>query len=43
LKWRAALSPDSGATTLAKGFGPWLIILAVVCVPLIVMLVGRKK
>ncbi|MBI5564982.1 MAG: hypothetical protein HY870_08810 [Chloroflexi bacterium] len=43
LKWRAALSPDSGATTLAKGFGPWLIILAVVSVPLIVMLTSRKR
>ena len=42
LKWRASLSPDSGAATLAKGFGPWLLILAVVSVPLIVMLVGRK-
>jgi len=43
LKWRAALSPDSGASTLAKGFGPWLIILVVVSVPLIVMLTSRKR
>ncbi|MBI5565860.1 MAG: hypothetical protein HY870_13275, partial [Chloroflexi bacterium] len=43
LQWRAALSPDSGATTLAKGLGPWLLILAAVSVPLIVMLAGRKK
>jgi hypothetical protein len=43
LKWRAALSPDSGATTLAKGLGPWLLILAAVSVPLIVMLAGRKR
>jgi hypothetical protein len=43
LKWRAALSPDSGAATLAKGFGPWLLILAAVSVPLIVMLASRKR
>ena len=42
LQWRAALSPDSGAATLAKGFGPWLLILAAVSVPLIVMLASRK-
>ncbi len=43
LKWRASLSPDSGAATLAKGFGPWLIILVVISFPLIVMLAGRKR
>ena len=43
LKWRASLSPDNGASTLAKGFGPWLIILVVVSAPLIVMLTSRKR
>jgi hypothetical protein len=42
LQWSTSLSPESSATTLAKGFGPWLLILIAVSFPLIVLLVGRK-
>ena len=42
LKWRASLSPDSGASTLAKGLGPWLLILGVISLPLFALVLGRK-
>jgi hypothetical protein len=43
LQWRAAQGSDSGAMTLAKGLGPWLLIWLAVALPLIVLLFTRKR
>ena len=43
LKWRAAQGPASGATALAKGLGPWLLIWLAVALPLLALLFTRQR
>jgi Peptidase MA superfamily len=43
LKWKATLAPNSGAASIVTGVLPWLLLIAVIVLPLIALIPRRDK